>query len=408
MVRRNKLVFAAASAVLAALLIGLGGSMWMFFKEKSARERAVSAENARRSERERAESKEQVAKQVGLFLRDMLEGAGPGIAQGKDTTLLRQIFDRTATRISTDLKDQPAVYAELCSTLGRVYYDIGSFDRAEAMLSEALDIRRQLFGTEHLLIADSTWLMAHVRYIQRRLPEAESLAREALLTTRIKLLGREHLSVAEALETVGAAVNEQGRLYDAECLYREALELRRKLNAMDGKDVTDTMSILAHNLGWQGNEPEAEKLLREAIALCKKRGPEDPYAILPLHYLARSLLKQDRPGEAEAASREALALAKKVFGEGHPTTYSNLCILCSALVANGRTEEAEAMILKVPESAGIRESVIRMLGWTDRLRESLQMQIQFPGDAKPEKIAEWQKKLDDLDKATAGKKADKK
>ena len=44
LVRRNKLAFAAASAVIAALVIGLGVSTWMFFKERDARQRAVAAE----------------------------------------------------------------------------------------------------------------------------------------------------------------------------------------------------------------------------------------------------------------------------------------------------------------------------------------------------------------------------
>jgi len=45
LVRRNKLVFAAISAVAAALVLGLGFSAWLFFKEKQARQRAEAAEH---------------------------------------------------------------------------------------------------------------------------------------------------------------------------------------------------------------------------------------------------------------------------------------------------------------------------------------------------------------------------
>src|SRR5256714_1772341 len=44
LVRRNKLAFAATSAVTVALIIGLGVSTWMFLKEKQARQRALAAE----------------------------------------------------------------------------------------------------------------------------------------------------------------------------------------------------------------------------------------------------------------------------------------------------------------------------------------------------------------------------
>ncbi len=43
-VRRNRLAVAAGSAVLAALVVGLGLSTWLFFREQHARRRAVTAE----------------------------------------------------------------------------------------------------------------------------------------------------------------------------------------------------------------------------------------------------------------------------------------------------------------------------------------------------------------------------
>ncbi|WP_410963692.1 hypothetical protein, partial [Salmonella sp. SAL4455] len=43
-VRRNKIAVAAASAVVAALVVGLGLSTWLFVRERAARQRAVAAE----------------------------------------------------------------------------------------------------------------------------------------------------------------------------------------------------------------------------------------------------------------------------------------------------------------------------------------------------------------------------
>jgi len=55
LVRRNKLAVAAASAVLTALILGLGASTLMFVKERAARERAVAAEQEQSRLREQAE-----------------------------------------------------------------------------------------------------------------------------------------------------------------------------------------------------------------------------------------------------------------------------------------------------------------------------------------------------------------
>jgi Flp pilus assembly protein TadD len=55
-------VVAASGAVLAALILGLGASTWMFFKERAARERAVAAEIEQFRLREEAQANEQKAK----------------------------------------------------------------------------------------------------------------------------------------------------------------------------------------------------------------------------------------------------------------------------------------------------------------------------------------------------------
>jgi eukaryotic-like serine/threonine-protein kinase len=62
LVRRQKVVVAASGAVLAALVLGLGASTWMFFKERAARERAVAAELEQSRLREQAQVNEEKAK----------------------------------------------------------------------------------------------------------------------------------------------------------------------------------------------------------------------------------------------------------------------------------------------------------------------------------------------------------
>ena len=56
LVRRNKLAFAAAGAVAAALVIGLSVSTWLFLNEKEARQQAVVAEQTAQTEARRAEA----------------------------------------------------------------------------------------------------------------------------------------------------------------------------------------------------------------------------------------------------------------------------------------------------------------------------------------------------------------
>jgi len=69
LVRRNKTVFAAGAAVLAALVLGLGLSLYLFIQEKAALRRAVAAERQQAALRQQAE--------MGLALERKMRAIAP-------------------------------------------------------------------------------------------------------------------------------------------------------------------------------------------------------------------------------------------------------------------------------------------------------------------------------------------
>jgi tetratricopeptide (TPR) repeat protein len=82
LVRRNKILFLAGSAVVAALVTGLGTSTRLFFLERTARQRAVAAEHqaeqARANEAElrgRAETREKITEATVLLNQDKYDDA---------------------------------------------------------------------------------------------------------------------------------------------------------------------------------------------------------------------------------------------------------------------------------------------------------------------------------------------
>ena len=126
----------------------------MFFKEKHALE-------AQSRERQKAE-------QVAQFLKEMLEGVGPAVALGRDTTMLREILDKTAERIGQGLKDQPEVEADLRSLIGEVYVALGEYAKAEEMHRAALAKFRTVLGNEHRSVANSLHRLANVVNLRGR------------------------------------------------------------------------------------------------------------------------------------------------------------------------------------------------------------------------------------------------
>src|SRR5262249_45630019 len=141
LVRRNKAVFAAIAAVAAALVLGLGLSTWLFFRERAARR-----EQARL--RSQAETQAIRSQQLARVWSEMLRGAGPLKAEGRDTTVLREILEETEKRLSAELKDQPEVEWELRVKIAEIYYQLDENAKAEAACREAVRLAGTAFGNQ--------------------------------------------------------------------------------------------------------------------------------------------------------------------------------------------------------------------------------------------------------------------
>ena len=456
LVRRNKLVFAAASAIAAALVIGLAVSSWMYSREKAARERAVAAEKAQARLRQQAEAARKTAeteanksRQVAQFLKDMLNGVGPSVALGRDTTLLREILDKTAGRLATDLKDQPEVEAELRQVIGSVQRALGEYGKAEAMLRESLAIRRKLFGNEHLSVADSLFALGGFFDERGRFPEADAAIRECL-TIRTKLLGPEDAGVADAIYGVASTLINRGDFAQAEPLELQTLAMRRKLLGNESPKVADALDALAWCMLMRGDFAGAEAQIREAVAVYRKvYGDEHPKVAGALTFLGSALFSQGDFSGAEPLFREALATQRKVYGssnqpadlafslsgvaaclvkrgdyaaaeplyrqtlailrerqgENHPHTIAALTGLTGVLIHRANYVDAEALLLDAVR--GVRAAPFIPPDLRHDTVESLASLYATWAKTDPSKAvlaAEWKENLEALNRAEPGKK----
>ncbi len=84
MVRRNKIIFGAVAAVLVALLMGLGSSTWLFFKERKSR---LEAERGRAIEvtlRQHSQTREKIALATSLIAQRQLDRADQVVSEISD------------------------------------------------------------------------------------------------------------------------------------------------------------------------------------------------------------------------------------------------------------------------------------------------------------------------------------
>ena len=332
--RRNKAALRVAAAIAAVLVAASAFSLWQAI-------RATRDRDAKEIARQEAVTEAAKRTQVAKFLADMLEGVGPSVARGRDTTILREILDRTAARLGEDLKGQPAVEAEIRRTLGAVYRRIGDYPKAEEMLRKAISLRRSVSTAANAEVASSLHELALVLHARGDLPGAEAMMREGL-AIRQQLFGREHPAFATSLNDIGVVLRDQGDLTGAAAMFSEALDLRKKTLGGAHRDVAATLHNLAVIQDARGDVAGAEKSFREVIELLKKlHGDEYPDVATAIHSLAGTLMNSGNATGAAEKYGEALAMQRKLFPDGHPDIATTLLNMAGLMMEQGDLAGAE-------------------------------------------------------------------
>jgi tetratricopeptide (TPR) repeat protein len=342
-VRRHQRLFAAAVGICLALVAGGAGMLWQL-------RNAVVARRAEEQQRKEAQAKEHTAqieaaksRQVAQFLKDMLQGVGPGVALGRDTRLLREILDKTAERLSRDLTNQPIVEVQLRETIANVYSELGAYAEAAAMARRVLLLVQQIYGSDSAEAAIALNNSALIMNKQGRYAEAEATLREAV-AMRQKVVGPTHPSMALLLGSLAAVLDRLDKLDEAENLYVRTLAIVRQSSGDNEEMLASTLNNLAGLQVRRGRLVEAENLHRQALEILRRiHGPEHPAVANSLHNLASVLERNDHLVEAEDLYRQALAQRQKFLEADHPDIASSLNNLGFVLQRQGRLEESEAL-----------------------------------------------------------------
>ena len=230
LVLRHKLLFAASVVIALLVMVSLMVVSLSLARERRARQTTAAALLQAKADKTKAESEAAKSRQVTRFLEDMLQGVGPSVALGRDTTMLKGILDRTAKRVENELTNQPDVEAELSRLIGQVYYELGNYEQAEQMQRSALEINRKLSGPE---------------------------SKEA----------------AAALNDLGLACWREGKQAEAETNDLRALAIWRRLEGDESPvpwplHSTIWPMCMPGIMGWPALQ--AEPLARQALAMCGK------------------------------------------------------------------------------------------------------------------------------------------
>jgi serine/threonine protein kinase/Tfp pilus assembly protein PilF len=312
-------VGAAFSAAL--LLVLIGSSIALFIQ---ARRIQRQAETTRR---------------VSQFMVDLFKGSDPGQARGRTLTV-REVLESGAKRVSSELKDEPAVQSQLQATIGTVFRSLSSYQEARAELEASLATRKRLYGEDSLEAADVYDELSETLRIMGHFPEAQQAAGRAVAIRRARS-GDQNAQTAESINRLALVLENSNQFDAADKLYRESVAILDRVkgpNSLEISTVLNNYSILKRR---QGDPAGAENLRRRALDIRRRAFPEGhPWLANSLQSLGTILMERGDYQQAEKLTREALAMREKLFGPDSDETMLSIGELAAVLSAEKRFEES--------------------------------------------------------------------
>lgn len=253
-----------------------------------------------------------------VFLEDTL-GSVPDTAQRSETTL-RSVLDEAVQWVDIALADQPEIAASMRLTIGNSYRSLGLYDEAEREITQALEIRRSLLGSNHPDTATCINSIGLLDEDRGRFADAERSLREGY-AIRARHFGPRHLSTAMSLMNISRLERKEGRLDDAERDLRLCLDIRREHFGEDHPDVAMCLFELASLRARRGDLEAAERLNRAALTTREATLPASHPDVARSHLaLGKVLAARGEDDEAERHMRRAIDLFTGAFGPEYPAT----------------------------------------------------------------------------------------
>ena len=303
--------------------------------------------------RDRAQRESAKAVKVSGMLMGVLSSADPysPSASGNKPNA-RQLLDTGAEQVQRELAGEPELQAELLTMMGRTYRRLGSFDRAETLLRQAVAGAQAGFGPEHLRVAQALQDLGVVLGERGRYQDARHSLEGALAMRR-------RLQPGGDAET-GVLLAELGRVYQdlrlddrAEAVHREGLAIRRRLLGDRHRETAVSENNLASVLRLRGDLDAADALLRHSLGVSiETRGPRHPNAATTRHDLALIAHARGNHAGAEAELLTALEVQRETVGPRHPTVALTLNALGHVQAARGRHRQALATMRTAIDVAG--------------------------------------------------------
>jgi serine/threonine protein kinase/tetratricopeptide (TPR) repeat protein len=345
-------------------------------------------------------------KQLGPDHPDTLEsmlGLAKAYHAAKQPDKAMQLFLQTLQESETKHGSAHPATLNCKQGLADAYKAAGRLDKALPLYEQVLAGRRVKLGRKHPDTLKSLDQLAYAYAKLKQFDRALLLHKESVQLTQERF-GLDHPETRMGLANLGANYMDLGQLDKASMVLEDVYAWARRQPA----DVQGRFAWLADALAdtyeRAGQLHKAEPFERENLKRARKLfGADDPRTTPTIAALSHNLLRQRKYVEAEKLMRECLALSEAKQAE-HWTTFQAKALLGKALLGQTKYAEAEPLLLQGYEGMKQREDTMSAQVRVRCLTNAVQYLVElYDAWDMSDKAALWRKKLEEMNRPKQSK-----
>jgi serine/threonine-protein kinase len=333
---RRHAVSVAISAISACALVAVS----IGYTAQLAHERDNAAMEASRARQEAA-----FARQISEFLTSVFRGSNSRVAQS-DTTA-RELLERGAARIETELAGQPALQGRLLTVIGDAYAQYDLNDKAQPLLERALLQNTRLFGANSNEAADSKGGLARIASNRGEFTKAQQLLQE-VLAIRERTRGLRHVTTADALHDLAYVYYRLGAAKPAVQSAERAVEIYTESLPENDERLLSALDRHALALANAGEYERARAAFQALIPRMERTlGPNNARFASALTNLANMKMDLDDFEGVESLLLRVAAIEARLFRPQHNSVTINRLNLAFLYYELGRFREAIPVLQQI-------------------------------------------------------------
>jgi tetratricopeptide (TPR) repeat protein len=325
--RQRRLLQIAATALIGCLAFALISVVAVQSRNEAVRQRRLAVQQSLTAQR------------TADFLKSLFAVSDPNEARGQSITA-REVLDRGVSEIEVQLHDEPAVRADLMTTLGEVYGSLGLLHRGEDLLQRA----QSLPSLPPLLSARQSAALGGLQMQEGNLDGARTSLNQAQALLRSVQPGDEALYV-RIQNSLGEVYWRQDKCPLARAAYGESLRTTRRSKLADPEAGIAAEEGVAQCDMDEGNFAAAERGFGHALARqIAVTGELHPRTAELLNELGSLEYFRGRRDSALDYFERTLKIETQVLGASHPTVTITTNNVARVLLEQRRFSEARALL----------------------------------------------------------------